>query len=117
MNMESIIQKAIEGGWMSEKLDDGSHWSYDWKNNPKSPYFRIDMNGMRAGCKVMMNEKLMFIDPLFWQALGKACGWKERKTVISEYHSNALRFHEINLTSSWEDAVKYLTDVIQSKNG
>lgn len=62
-------------------------------------------------------------DPLFWRALGKACGW-ERKAHECKCDSRediwedeeityALRFHEINLTEGWDTAVKYLEDLIK----
>ena len=99
------------------------------------------------------------LDPLFWQALGKACGWRDKfysyyKTNTGreefnghwvpvetwlecpenlrkqqelypnahyirthnsenpEYKMNTLRFHEINLTEGWDNAIKYLQDLI-----
>lgn len=68
-------------------------------------------------------------NPLFWQALGKACGWREDQVMGSvsvmysldeskrfgditwQYH--ALRFHEINLTEDWSVAVDYLRSVCE----
>ena len=46
--MESIIKKAIEGGYS---------YTLDWNNRN---YFIFPL-----------------LDPLFWQALGKACVWVE----------------------------------------
>ena len=97
--MESIIKKAMEGGYIEilpEEL---------------------------AGC---------VLDPLFWQSLGKACGWKKTdeqlfwlgniKDKVNDYSVcgigelwkyYALRFHEINLTEGWDEAVKWLEDLIK----
>jgi len=56
------------------------------------------------------------LDQLFWQALGKACGWSEfyrEETGYSEWLHNAIKFHEINLTQGWDKAVEYLEDLIK----
>lgn len=108
--METIIHKAIEGGLI-----------YDKTHTPTNAEF----------CVLVCNSS-------FWQTLGKACGWKNEEYVTCLYgcqimfggegcHHNisprdkpripfwqyhALKFHEINLTQSWDDAVKYLTSVI-----
>lgn len=60
--MEKAIQKAIEGGYVTG-------FRYDKL---------ADMDGiMRAG-------EILFLDPLFWQALGKSLGWNKR---VTEYYS------------------------------
>lgn len=97
--MESIIKKAIEGGW-----------SHKAPKEVKEFYF-----------------KDIFLDPLFWQALGRACGWDSGCNICSTFECNnprehltekhiyphinyALRFHEINLTEGWDKAVEYLQE-------
>lgn len=113
--MENIISKASEGGYdFSRKLEYGES---------------------------------RLLDPLFWEALGKACGWKSYVwTSYGEYrfgsHNNedftddenftpptrytdtpyarrhivwqfyAMRFHELNLTSDFPTAVKWLEKLI-----
>ncbi len=78
--METIIKKAIEGGYVH---------NYD------------------------LPGKLMLLDPLFWQALGKACGWNPHKKISDvDWIDHALRFHKINLTQGWDKAVEYLADLI-----
>lgn len=66
--------------------------------------------------------KITVCDPLFWQALGKACGlsWVcescveyEKDNCQEKWLENALRFHEINLTEGWDKAVAYLEDLIK----
>lgn len=73
--------------------------------------------------KIDVTLESMILDPLFWQALGKACGWgkivmdnSKMIEVFWAYHENdyeyyALHFHEINLTQSWDAAITYLTEV------
>ncbi len=74
------------------------------------------------------------LDKFFWQALGKACGWETqpylcqdcktigfregnhmnvcaRKYRYGSWKDEALRFHEINITESWDAAVAYLTSI------
>lgn len=105
--MENIIKKAIEGGYRAKEKTIHNQIGY---------------------------EKVLICDPLFWQTLGKSCGWvhkfycdegsgnswycrecsrprtastrKEHCEKIYLYY--ALRFHEINLTEGWSKAVEYL---------
>ena len=116
--MENIINKAIEGGY------------------PNAIYQKSEPNWVND-----TNFKLCILDPLFWQALGKACPIKEvTMTVPARYvrrvtkngietinwpthtrkrkfpfswKKHALKFHEINLTQGFEKAVEYLEDLIK----
>lgn len=107
--MEEILKKAIEGGYIGV-----SHQS---------------IKGRWTGIMVIEPEEYgwVVLDPLFWQSLGKACGW-EKNIVIREWNEvrdefsdikgekdysieYALRFHEINLTEGWDKAVEYLTEI------
>ncbi len=102
--METIIKTAIQGG-------------YDYHN------VIMPMHSGQA------NFERVILDPPFWQALGKACGWDDKllhtyawednertSTSVSgfrkEYEYHALRFHEINLTEGWEKAVEYLQELV-----
>lgn len=110
--MENIIKKAIEGGYNGV-----SH------QNQK---------GRWTGARVLSLDDMAWVvlDPLFWQALGKACGWNDENKFrmmggvahkinmetgkyipIWIYH--AIKFHEINLTQGWDKAVEYLEDLIK----
>ena len=78
----------------------------------------------------------VFLDPIFWQALGKACGWEKSGFFSKDYfwyerHTNdygesvihrmkkteefALRFHEINLTHDFDSAISWLHSLISNK--
>lgn len=90
--MIEIIQKAIEGGWEKHGKNGGS------KTTDK--FMKVDV-----------------LDPLFWQALGKACGWELGKTkwdvaTAPQWLEYSLQFHEINLTEGWDKAVSYLEELI-----
>ena len=123
--MENIIKKAIEVGWNSD--------------------LEYDEN------EIVL--RLVLLDPLFWQALGKACGWGGNVnwvcTTDCDYYCNdcklgftkqtsrpdefqgvngthidcpkkaqtwklnALKFHQINLTQSFDKAVNWLGELIK----
>jgi len=64
----------------------------------------------------------MLLDPLFWQALGKACGWKKVHDdpklcgrVFPDWKDNALRFHETNLTQGFDKAIEFLQEATNTK--
>ena len=101
--MEKLITIAIKG---------------DWK--PKEEI---------AGRSYMESTALTLLDPLFFQALGKECGWQE-DTRFSEYYTTdrsmsevitihgewkdyALRTHEINFTESLDSAIAYLLSICE----
>lgn len=91
--MENIVRKAIEGGWN---------------------------DGFGGGYSEYGFWQVIVCDPLFWQALGKACVHKgeEINNHTDWSHKDAwkhyaLRFHEINLTESWEKAIEYLETLIK----
>jgi len=105
--MEKIIKKAHTGGFEPDGL---------------SPNYYNDIND---SCRAIT------LDPLFWQALGKVCGWiKSPRMILSklprmidenletdqpeleieEYY--ALRFHEENLVNGWESAVNLLSNMV-----
>lgn len=121
--IEEIIKKAIEGGY--------------GKETESHPEFII-WEGVRewfGGSNSAMRN--LSLDPLFFQALGKACGWDrecyickakestgEHELVCSKAGWNdkvdkygiintALRFHEINLeTQDFWKAIDYLFNLI-----
>ncbi len=121
--MESIIKKAIEGGYN--------------KINPNNTTFNKGyfISGRCAVWKNDFNEQyildlnFIFLDPLFWQALGNGCNWGQKHTkftdklwlsfdegvrILAEGDAvkfNHRRFHEINLTEGWQAAINYLTEI------
>jgi len=110
-NMQEIIKKAQEGGF--------------------NAYIPLEKyQGHCFKCEYVC-------DPLFWQSLGKACGWMGYQCVNCGYKHfstfgfseccqfwssaktrdrwqyEALKFHEINLTEGWDAAVSWLNDLIK----
>lgn len=69
----------------------------------------------------------MVCDPLFWQALCKACGWDDKETgfyfkeinekdsivILDEFVNISLKFHEINLTQGFDKAVEWLAEQVK----
>lgn len=149
--MEKIIKKAIEANYDFEKSEyDGlvpqlkfSHNEFRMHKEYKVLMVRavyLQPDGQTCAswvrfkemCKRKTNQ--FVLDSLFWQALGKACGWTRRghnrnedelinKGMIVAHEDNtrdewcfhALVFHEINLTEDWDKAINYLKEVTNEK--
>ena len=117
--MQEIIKKAIEGGYFIPGMV-----TYD-------TFVKLELiYGLKP-------EYCCVLDPLFWQSLGKACGWMGYQCVNCGYKHfstfgfseccqfwssaktrdrwqyEALKFHEINLTEGWDKAVDWLNDLIK----
>ena len=96
--MEKLIQIAIKG---------------DWK--PKE----------KIGRSYTESTALTLLDPLFFQALGKECGWDEEARIcyslkysrnkLTKAQGTAMMFYEINLTESFDSAINYLLGVCEVK--
>ena len=99
--IQKIIEKAIEGGWNKQMPAECSWCQYDHT----------------------------VLDPLFWQSLGKACGWGKNCPICdskanglcsahqySTWQGNALKFYEINLTEGWGKAVEYIYQLTNNKD-
>lgn len=82
--MENIIKKAIEGGWIPKEL---LMWSTQQEATEIKTYYRKEED--RFGIKYILggnvcsaevkssaiDKNVAILDPLFWQALQKSCGW------------------------------------------
>ena len=143
--IEKIIEKAIEGGWQPV-ADDLAPKYFLWTKPYKifvagrlcSLYFETKVEGAVKE-SILLHTRDIFCDPLFFQALSKACKWEERQHpywrlhILKEYDSipmnqsevfdkrlhayeaYALRFHELNLSdpiNGWSLAIDYLFDLI-----
>lgn len=103
--MDLIIKKAIEGGYIGDK---------HLEMSPLEVRNFID--------SFIANKEKVLLDPLFWQALGKACGWENSErywsveqevkiTLLDSWENTAMTFHHKNLTEGWNQAVAYLQEV------
>lgn len=125
--MENIIKKAIEGEWIK------SPYRFELKEiiRNETAVFRFYMEGGNYKKPFPSDSFYDFhkivCDPLFWQALGKACGWnsfdpelaiemkQEGKIVGSnEWVGVACDFHFTNLTQSWDKAVEWLEELVSN---
>lgn len=95
---KNVIEKAIEGGWKNYPSDFGLNDHY------------LVMHDIAC---------ITALDPTFWQALGKALGWKwsyrcpECKEVsdLPTWEFNAKRFYDLILQEKpteefWSDLLK-----------
>lgn len=80
-NEQEAIKQAIEGGWQAYQLE--------YKNNEvQIDTERVLIYSHDRLVKDFSYEKIL-LDPLFWQALGKARGWKEEKCMDESDFPNA----------------------------
>lgn len=105
--METIIKKAIEGGWLPL-----SYETVEYHNGGIS--FSTGSVDYETDAENYLSHKEIVCDPLFWQALGKACGWSDDGvTVVWLYHAH--EFYNLNLTEGWEKAISYLQEITNLK--
>jgi len=70
MTIEQTIQKAIEGGWRNFR--NAKYFVY---KHAMPPFSTLEGIAMQDKLVQKMVEQTAMLDPLFWQALGKALGW------------------------------------------
>ena len=103
MKIQQAIEKSIEGGWRPEGevlgLYDGEVWvKIRWAEKrecmlgSRAGSYGEGFEDIENGLVVDMPAEIegMFLDPFFWQALGKSMGWGG-----SHYGDNAVE-HECN---------------------
>ena len=71
MTIQAAMNKAVEGGYHIDGSD-GMDTYYEGANSEFSAWTRADNDSTFV---VPMEET--FLDPRFWQALGRALGWHE----------------------------------------
>lgn len=117
--MENILKKASEAGyhrfvgtkWVSKVEKRGRMYQVSTNtdnetHNGKLWYRLSSVDPHEAIC-----------DPIFWQSLGKACGWTNETKLVEDksplWKDNAITFFEINLTQGFDDAVGWLNNLIK----
>lgn len=102
--MEKIIQKAIEGEYLLlsipyEKVEYKNKWLLC---TLKKEYIKAQKTEQQE-----IAIASILIDPLFWKAIGKACGWVQgiEKEIAMQF------FHRV-LIQSFEEATKWLEDLV-----
>ena len=71
MTVQEAMQKAVEGGYHIYGSD-GMNTLYEGANSEFSAWTRIDNEP-----SFLVPTEETFLDPQFWQALGRALGWSE----------------------------------------
>ena len=116
--MEEIIKKAISGGYKH-----GCSPSYK-KSSGIFVFKDYDNDGYSV--ENLIKEQVV-LDPLFWQALCKECGWGVKGDIHVNHHANngkctdlcivpsrdyAIRFYTINFSSGWQIAIEWLASIL-----
>lgn len=127
--MEKIIQKAIEGGYkdLLSFVSENQFWVVC--NTKKTTFIENEESERYGDTKEVSitwgeRKEVIVLDPLFWQALGKACRWDilgigqpfnmGGDWYEEEWHIHyAIKFHLINLTEGWDKAVAYLEELVK----
>jgi hypothetical protein len=99
MTIEEALKKATAGGYHIYGSD-GMDTYYEGASNAYSAWTRKD----NASTFVIAVEET-FLDPAFWQALGKAVGWSEETEAVVRY-----RVTEPAWQSYWHRFIDYLAE-------
>lgn len=109
---QQAITKAIEGGWKPKNteitgncLPVGNGWSF------------VQLRSSLEDARFFVVFSDIALDPTFWQALGKALGWKEWKTTALIYdeltwYYQGRRFCYLILTGG--DTEKFWADLLSN---
>ena len=106
MNIEQTIKKAIKGGWNMGLVGDDFSLSFTKVMEGKANYTIKKDDGYTFYEDVPVSR--IFLDPKFWQALGKAMGWGEDTTDESgryKWHWKWVEF--IDHLAEGKDAESY----------
>jgi hypothetical protein len=99
MTIEEVLKKATAGGYHIYGSD-GMDTYYEGASNAYSAWTRKD----NESTFVIAVEET-FLDPVFWQALGKALGWREEKASVVMY-----RVTEPEWQSTWHRFIDHLAE-------
>lgn len=108
-----IIEKAIEGGWKPQNIGFP-------KGNTDLTGFSVEGNKVIIGARSFVHygkyeqqrdgefwvhATQIALDPLFWQAFGKSCGWKPEPIAdFPKWKYMAKAFYDLILTGGDTDA-------------
>ena len=109
---KQAVDKAIEGGWTLKagRLDN---------HRPEKENYLDEENQTFHHKGIQIDARLIVLDPSFWQALGKALGWKSNHSRYDKcpycseipWKEHAKAFFNLLLTNSdttpfWEEILK-----------
>lgn len=105
-----IIEKAIERGW-EPAVDFYMEYPSQWVQADDCSMVFIGQSGKIFG--IYEIEKIV-LDPSFWQALGKALGWRDSNDRKGgEWLLHAKTFHDFILTGV--DTYEFWKDLLPIK--
>lgn len=122
------IEKAIEGGWKKWEHENATIYFYESNGCNGQPCWVIDHtyadpyhDDVRKGKKWHLRSAEIALNPTFWQALGKACGWKTEKNksmieqqsgdVFQHWYQKAMHFYDLVLNG--KDTSDYWTEILK----
>lgn len=73
MTIEEVIKKAVEGGW-KPKMDEKFKKKFEVEHDNVIFYSKVNVRRYPLDS--------IFIDPKFWQALGKYMGWEPQSFLM-----------------------------------
>jgi len=106
MTIQDAIKKAIDGGYKKKEINQCTIWFiHENAFDGKRDCFVIDnsytdQHGERHKKAIHYAKEIVFLDPLFWQCLGKAMGWGK---LISGIWIGDWRKH-------WHDFIDHLAE-------
>ena len=107
MTIQEAINKANEGGYHIYGSD-GMETSYDGANSEYSVWTRKD----NESSFIVLTEKT-FLDPQFWQALGRVLGWHEAcdlSITCGQGHEACRQSHGSSWMFQWHCFIQALAD-------
>src|SRR5215510_4377616 len=107
MTIPEAIDKAVEGGYHIYGSD-GMDTYYEGANSEYSAWTRIDNES-----SFIVPTEETFLDPQFWQALGRALGWSEMcdlSITCVHGHEECLQCHGYYWMYQWHCFIQAIAD-------
>jgi hypothetical protein len=107
MTIQEAIEKAVEGGYHIYGSD-GMDTSYEGATCDFSAWTRTD-----NASSFIVPTKETFLDPQFWQALGRALGWSEAcdlALLCGHGEEEGQRYHGYYWMYQWHRFIQTIAD-------
>lgn len=88
MTIKQVMEKAIEGGYEPKYIRASYVFDDPKRDNPE-----YELTGI-------------FLDPSFWQSLGKTLGWKPKK----DYKNDFGHLHKAGWFYQWHSFIDHLAE-------
>ena len=107
MTIAEALQKAVEGGYHIYGSD-GMETDYGGASRKFSAWTRHDND---SSCLIPVEET--FLDPRFWQALGRTLGWQDSCHIslsCVQGHEECRRYHGAYWLYQWHCFIQAIAD-------